>query len=231
MIRLNEIKSYIKVILGKEYPFKCEIQLNKIWAGNHYGGFYVCPDYLDSQSVVYSFGIGEDISFDKHLIDAYDCTVHGFDPTPSSIKWINLYTTPDKFIFHDYGIDTVNGVKTFFLPKNEDFVSASIYQTNKLKTKGIKVKMQNLETICSELKHNSIDVLKMDIEGSEYDIIPYLLNMNLPIDQLLIEFHHRFFEDGFSKMKEVLTMLKNNGYKIFGVSDSMQEISFIKNNK
>ena len=231
MINLNQIKSQIKVLLRKEYPFKCESQLSKIWTGNHYGGFYVCPDYLDSESVIYSFGIGEDISFDKQMIDTYNCIVHGFDPTPKSIQWINLQTTPDKFIFHDYGIDIVNGEKTFFLPENESFVSGSIHQTNQLKTKGIKVQMKNLETICNELGHSKIAVLKIDIEGSEYDIIPYLLNMKIPIEQLLIEFHHRFFEDGFSKTKNVLEMLKNNGYKIFGCSDSMQEISFININK
>ena len=42
--------------------------------------------------------------------------------------------------------------------------------------------------------------------------------MKIPIEQLLIEFHHRFFEDGLSKNKKVLEMLKDNGYKIFGVS-------------
>ena len=228
MMNLNQIKAFIKVILEIEYPFKCEIQRDKIWLGNHYGGFYVCPHYLDSQSIVYSFGIGKDISFDKQMIDSYNCTVHGFDPTPMSIKWIKSNKLPNNFIFHDYGIDIVNGEKTFFLPVNESFVSGSIHTTNQLKTEGIKVKMKNLETICKELKHSRVDVLKMDIEGSEYDIIPYLLSLNLPINQLLIEFHHRFFEDGFSKTKEMLTILHNNGYKIFAVSDSMQEISFIK---
>ena len=222
------MKSYIKVILRKEYSFKKEIKLNKKWIGNDYGGFYVASDFLNQESVVYSFGIGEDISFDTELIGLYGCIVHGFDPTPRSINWINLNTTPDKFIFHNYGIDIVNGEKTFFLPKNESFVSGSIHQINQLKTKAIKVQMQNLETICNELGHSKIDVLKMDIEGSEYEIIPYLMSLNLPIEQILIEFHHRFFEDGFAKTKNVLEMLKNNGYKIFGVSNSMQEISFIK---
>ena len=148
--------------------------------------------------------------------------------TKKIFKWIKSNKLPNNFIFHDYGIDIVNGEKTFFLPVNESFVSGSIHTTNQLKTEGIKVKMKNLETICKELKHSRVDVLKMDIEGSEYDIIPYLLSLNLPINQLLIEFHHRFFEDGFSKTKEMLTILNNNCYKIFAVSDSMQEISFIK---
>ena len=51
---------------------------------------------------IYSFGIGEDISFDTELIGLYSCIVHGFDPTPRSINWIHFNTTPNKFIFHDY---------------------------------------------------------------------------------------------------------------------------------
>ena len=231
MIKLTRIKSQIKVLLGKEYAFKTDIQLNKKWIGNDYGGFYIATDFVNQNSVVYSFGIGKDISFDTELIELHSCTVHGFDPTPRSIDWIENQEVPEEFIFHSYGIDIVNGEKTFFLPDNEIHISGSVHPTNQLKDKGIKVQMKSLETICNTLRHSRIDVLKMDVEGSEYDIIPYLLNMKTPIKQLLIEFHHRFFEDGFLKNKKTLEILKNNGYKIFGVSDSMQEISFIKDNK
>jgi len=33
-------------------------------------------------AVVYSLGIGEDISFDLALIEKYGARVHAFDPTP-----------------------------------------------------------------------------------------------------------------------------------------------------
>ena len=51
-------------------------------------------------------------------------------------------------------------------------------------------------------------MLKIDIEGSEYDVI-YLLKLNLPIEQILVGSFIIDFEDGFSKTKEVLGMLKN----------------------
>ena len=37
-----------------------------------------------------------------------------------------------------------------------------------------------------------IDILKMDIEGAEYDVIDDIINSPVPIAQVLIEFHHRF---------------------------------------
>ena len=32
--------------------------------------------------MVYSVGLGQDISWDKALIEKYRCEVYGFDPTP-----------------------------------------------------------------------------------------------------------------------------------------------------
>ncbi|WMW22216.1 hypothetical protein RE476_12730 [Methanolobus mangrovi] len=37
--------------------------------GSEYGGWAFCPENVGEQSVVYSFGIGEDISWDEALID------------------------------------------------------------------------------------------------------------------------------------------------------------------
>src|SRR5690554_1691728 len=40
----------------------------------------------------------------------------------------------------------------------------------------------------TQLGHKHIDVLKMDIEGAEYDVIENILSAQLPITQILIEF-------------------------------------------
>ena len=55
--------------------------------GTDYGG-YLLPENikLDSNSIVYSIGIGEDISFDATLSAKYNCKVYMFDPTPRSIE-------------------------------------------------------------------------------------------------------------------------------------------------
>ena len=49
--------------------------------GSAYGSHTVVRDGLDARSVVYSFGVGEDVSFDLGLIERYGCMVHTFDPT------------------------------------------------------------------------------------------------------------------------------------------------------
>jgi FkbM family methyltransferase len=37
---------------------------------------------------------------------------------------------------------------------------------------------RSLASIISELKHTRIDLLKMDIEGSEFDVVQVLLELN-----------------------------------------------------
>jgi len=46
--------------------------------------------------------------------------------------------------------------------------------------------MKTFDDITRELGHNHIDVLKMDIEGSEYDVIGTILASPVTIDQILV---------------------------------------------
>jgi len=47
-----------------------------------------------------------------------------------------------------------------------------------------------------ELRHASIDLLKMDIEGAEYDVLADMISQRIPVKQLLVEFHHRWPQIG-----------------------------------
>jgi FkbM family methyltransferase len=142
---------------------------------------------LDENAIVYSFGIGEDVSFDTAVINNHNCHVFGFDPTPKSINWVKKQELSEKFHFHEFGISSKSG---FYLPKNPEYVSGSLNtQKNVDLTNKISVIMKSIENIMKELGHKHIDVLKMDIESAEYDVIENILNAKISITQILIEFH------------------------------------------
>ena len=88
--------------------------------------------------------------------------------------------------------------------------------------------MKSFKDILKMYNHDQIDVLKMDIEGSEYDVIASILNSKIEIGQILIEFHNRFFEDGFSRTKKAIKLLRSSGFELFAISDSKEELSFVK---
>ena len=221
-------KLYVKYFREGRY-IKKGITCSRMWLGNDYGGFFVCPDYLNPKSVVYSFGIGTDISFSKALIAQFDCQVFGFDPTPKSIEWLKNQTLPTGLQIFDFGIDKTTGLVKFYLPKNPDFVSGSLAaQSNVSTEKGIMVKMKRLFDIANELGHKSIDVLKLDVEGSEYEVLDDVLDSDLQIGQVLIEFHGRFVPDGKLKTISAIKKLQMKGYDVFAISDSYEEVSFIR---
>lgn len=226
---LVKTKKHALLLSGKYNHLKKQEKCKALWYGNTYGGFYVCPDQLNPQSIVYSFGIGRDISFDKAMIDQHDCQVFGFDPTPNSITWVLETPTPERFQFFPYGLGNRDSIEQFFMPKNPNEVSGSIvHQSNVSKSNTIPVEIKTIKTISAKLGHTRIDVLKIDIEGSEYEVIDSIIDSQLTIRQLLIEFHDRLLDDGYSKTQNAIQKLNSAGYKVFAVSDSLQEVSFIK---
>lgn len=201
---------------------------NHLWYGNKHAGFFICPDLLNSHSVVYSFGIGEDISFDQAVIENHGCTVYGFDPTPKSVNWINGLSPDNKFRFFDFGISEKSGPVEFFLPKNPDHVSGSLLAQSNVDTmRKVRVEMKSLPDIMTQLGHDHVDALKMDIEGAEYGVIEHILMQELRIGQILVEFHDRFFEKGTRLSEKTIKDLEKNGYRIFAVSGTKEEVSFI----
>ncbi|GAO28486.1 FkbM family methyltransferase [Geofilum rubicundum] len=226
---LVKVKKHGQLLSGKYNHLKKQVKCPSEWYGNTYGGFYVCPDQLSPESIVYSIGIGRDISFDKSILAQHHCQVFGFDPTPNSISWVKENPTPKGFRFFPYGLGKTNTTQQFYLPKNPNEVSGSIVEQSNVSTQNtVPVEIKTLHTIARELKHSYIDVLKMDIEGSEYEVIDSIIDSHLPIHQLLIEFHDRLFQDGHSRTQNAVKKLNAAGYKVFAVSDNLQEVSFIK---
>ena len=205
------------------------LKLKHSWYGTSYGGFYIIPDLLNKDSVVYSFGIGKDISFDLKCIRKHKCNVFAFDPTPKSINWLEKQTLSSQFQFFNYGISACDsGLVDFFLPAHPRGVSGSTELHSEVdRQNSIKVEMKRFKEIVDELGHLHIDVLKMDIEGSEYDVLIDIMESDITIDQILVEFHDRLFDTELSKSTDTIEKLRQKGYILYASSLSFEEISLV----
>ena len=226
----RKVKKFIKKI-SRKYDYLCvDVNLRSKWLGNLYGGFYIAPQLVSSASTVYSFGIGEDISFDLCLSDMTGCTVHCFDPTPKSLKWLESQAESQlsKITVHPYGVAQETHQGLLYLPKNKDHISGSIVEQVAVDEDDyIDVPLKSISDIMIELGHNHIDVLKMDIEGAEYEVIQGLVKSNIIIGQILVEFHDRLFPKNPFISVESVRLLRDAGYRIFAVSDTFEEVSFV----
>lgn len=217
-----------RLLQRKEVWVRPQINVNVSWMGNKDTGFYVVPELLDENSIVYSFGVGEEIPFDKALIKHFSCTVFAFDPTPKSINYVKKNGNIEKFIFFPYGIYKENGNVDFFLPKNPNYVSGSTYKEDSLGEK-ISVPVKRFSAILTELGHTKVNLLKMDIEGTEFDVIDEILESKLNIPQIAVELHHRFKNIGIAKTMDFIRKMNNAGYKIAAISSSREEYTFVYN--
>jgi len=164
--------------------------------------------------VIYSVGIGKDVSFDLSLIRQHGFTVHGFDPTPGVKLWIESQSLPPQFRFYEIGIADFDGEIDFYLPSRPDYISHSIIRARQYSRNSIRVPVTKLSTAMARLGHGRIDLLKMDIEGAEYSVLRDLMKDNIGVGQLLVEFHHRLSCVGTYKTKAMLSSLHDYGMKI-----------------
>ncbi len=222
---LRRIKN---VITGRDLFQRLQIDCPHQFFGSEYGGWSVVTSCLDKDSVIYSFGVGEDISFDVAFIEALGATVHAFDPTPRSADWLATQPTPAGFVFHPYGLADHDGSMTFFEPKDRRHISHSTLAHGQVDDSAAhQWQVRRLETIVQDLGHNHVDVLKMDIEGGEYSVIDALCCGVVRPTQILVEFHHHF--QGITRHQSLAAIraLHAVGYRIFSISPTAVEYGFI----
>ena len=231
--------------------------------GTGYGGFYYPENLepLNSESVIYCVGAGEDISHDVEIAHKLGSNVYIFDPTPRAIQHVDYITKilnheeelihdkrygggdptylyqvmshridPEKIKMFPYGLHTEDGDKKFYKPTNTEYVSHSAVPGMKSDA-FIVVPMKTLQTIMKELDHDHIDLLKIDIEGSECDVIDQMLDLRIFPKYLAIDFDLGWTGEKIRDMdrcKSTVEKLTNHGYKIIHHENS--DFSFMKVN-
>ncbi len=218
---------FTKVLRRKDLYIKKDIKCNYLTYGKQGANWTFCPDTINEHSVVYSLGVGYDVAFELDLINNLDVTVHAFDPTPKSIKWVKKQNLPKQFVLHEYGVANFDGKIKFHPPENPEHISATVVDRPATRDAAYKVDVKSLATIMNELNHKQIDLIKINIEGAEYLVIEDLIAKNIKPGQILVEFHHRFEKIELSATKKAIKGLRELGYKTFFISKAGKEVSFI----
>jgi FkbM family methyltransferase len=225
-----------RALVGRDVYYRPQVLTTKELHGGRpltgYGSWTICPEGITPKSIVYSVGVGDDISFEVSLIRSFGLpTIFAFDPTPTAISWLSGQHVAKEFRLFQYAIADYNGIAKFFPHGNPDFVAHSLIPRNATASQAVEVQVRTLPTVMLELGHDHIDLLKMDIEGAEYPVIENLVRERIDVRQLLVEFHHHDrHTDGMSaeRTKEAVQKLNRAGFKIFHVTPRGEEYSFIR---
>lgn len=211
---IRDLRQQYYILRGRQINPKVEATIRMERFGTLYGGYWVCPDYLGPDSIVYSFGIGEDVSFDVEMINRFGCSIQAFDPTPRSIDWIRKQDLPEGFNFRPIGIGSYDGKALFYPPKNPEFVSYSVLHEEDPDLIPFEGEVRRISTLMKENAHSLIDLLKMDIEGAEYEVLQDIIASGESIGQICLEFHHRYKKEDVRRTLNLLEHLREVGFRV-----------------
>ncbi|BFZ12600.1 hypothetical protein BsWGS_15639 [Bradybaena similaris] len=139
------------------------------------GGWEHCDDPLyrplKGDCLVYSYGISFDFSYDDDMA-AYGCEIHAFDPSMNTAPHLR----GDRIYFHSSGVGGKNGTVSL-PPKYEEWQLYTIGSHRRM--------LQHAP------EQRRVDIVKMDVEGSELESLHAALNDGSLSDlrQLAFETH------------------------------------------
>ncbi len=226
---LRRIKAAVRRRRLRRDGLAATLDLPRVAVGEGDGAWVLWPEPLGPQSVVYSVGVGRDLSFDRAVVERFGCRVHAFDPTPRSVEWVATQPLPPRLRFHALGLAARDGELRFHAPRRER--SAHYTPVARYRDAGadatVACPVRRLETLMHELGHDRLDLLKLDIEGGEYDVLDDLLSGPTRPTQLLVEFHHMYATIPYQRTRDTARRLLAAGYGLLHVSERTYEMSFV----
>lgn len=170
------------------------------------GQWTIVTRHMRPDAVIYSGGVGEGIWFEEELIQRFGVKIHIFDPSPLALRTI-AKADSDHLLFQPVGLAASThasisvgggeGDKTWFKVGGSDSIPCT--------------------TLPAELKknrHTSIDLLKIDIEGFEYEVLESCFSAHIPIKQICVEFHDCYPEIPKKKTTAMIETLRSNGFEL-----------------
>lgn len=203
--------------------------------GTSYGGWILPESVVRAGGVAICAGAGEDISFDIEL-NKRGFDVFTLDPTPRSkqhaectvraarentLMPINRSPNtfydlqgfdPRRYHFEAVGLWNADATMHFFAPKNPEHVSHSIVNLQRTDSShGLQANCMTVASFCRSRGIDRIDILKLDIEGSEYAVIGSLIESGLRPTVLCIDFDEIRIPLGNNRMERILGALDRLG--------------------
>ena len=177
----------------------------------------VCPRTLavsriDSNSKVLSGGVGGDISFELELTAETGCRVALFDPSPTGARTIAaLSPLPSTITYYPLGITAGSGTRLFAEPFNPG--EGSFRHPSAGERGSREWPATSIEDFMTRENWSRVDIIKLDIEGFEYEVLRSLLRTGIRPGQLLVEFHYgRNNTHSFWEYLQMLLALRSAGF-------------------
>ena len=167
------------------------------------------PRAVPPVAVAYSVGVGRDITFDAALLAAHPTLeMHAFDNTPVASEFVHALGlaggVPAAWTWHRLLLSPRDARSvTLALPEGRADSYAPVEDAGEGASSPVTLPARPFWRIVARLGHRLVHLLKMDVEGAEFETIAameaYYGEAGPPVCQFLVEWHERFFPGGGSK--------------------------------
>lgn len=161
-------------------------------------------DYpLDAESIVLDVG-GYKGDFTALIHEKFNCRVFVFEPLSVFYHICKQrFTGNAKIIALNYGLSDADKISQIHIAED----SSSFYKRNSKTSEEI-AQLRNCATVFKELGIEKVDLMKINIEGGEYNLVKKLIDSDLieKIKYLQIQFHN-FVENAEEKRQNLRSQL------------------------
>jgi FkbM family methyltransferase len=151
---------------------------------------------LDENSVVFDLG-GYEGQWASDIFSKYHPKIYIFEPIPEFADGIRKrFEKNEKVIVFNFGLSNYTNNSIIYLSKD----GTSLY--NKKGNLSIDIKIVRAIDFLADQKISHINLIKINIEGAEFDLLEDLISSNFikDIDNIQIQFHE-FVPDARERMK------------------------------
>jgi FkbM family methyltransferase len=175
-----------------------------------YGGWIVPTALIEAGWVCYSVGAGGETSFDMELIERYGMIVRSIDPVAEYVKIAIEHAHGEpRLTAHQAAVATVDGPLRMQIthdPNSQSVSPAGLYDTRSY----VELPGRTLPSLMVELGDSKIDLLKLDVEGGEYELIPTLDLKALGVKVFATQLHHT---GSVGEARRLVVELAEQGYE------------------
>lgn len=125
---------------------------------------------LKRNSIVFDIG-GYQGDFAAAIYEQYGCKIYIFEPVPEFYQQcVDRFSGIDQIVCLNYGLSSNNG--WFDINLDENSSSLTLYKSD---SQLVSVQIRSIVECIRELEVERIDLVKINIEGGEFDLIPALM--------------------------------------------------------
>jgi FkbM family methyltransferase len=158
--------------------------------GSSYGGWRIPTGLIEPNWTCYLVGAGGDISFDLELIRNYQAVVRSIEAVEGYVESARKEAGEQPgFTAVHAAIAVKDGpirMQVTHDPKSQSVSAAQLYDSHSF----IELPGRTVPSLMAELGDQKIDLFKLDIEGSEYEVLPTLDLPALGVKVFATQLHH-----------------------------------------